>query len=336
MPRSNQPIRTFLGALVLSAGFATPLALADEPVSEQPVPGESDAQQQAEAGNEQQATTSKRESADYVEVRVSLPDGRTFTRLEPKRNISARYTRKSSAPASTSRRMSDGSRISVASRGVRGGSNASSVRVGGGGGGGGGGAVSSSGGGGGGGGGSAASSATKGSSSAAGAEAPIEAKASGGGIFSYGSESSNTGSANAPSSNATGSNAGRQSVPTIGEPSYDREGNATGGQRVEFHDAGMSAAVIGNRVYFNNVELVVADQPFQVISGTRLEHNSAIMEDGRLGSGGTGALGSFNTRSSSIKLEFESDTTVTLMLYTQPLNSINPERDMRTWTVRIR
>ncbi len=334
MPRSNQPIRTFLGALVLSAGFATPLALADESANEQPQLGETESRQQDAAGNDKQPTATKRDSADFVEVRVSLPDGRTFTRLEPKRNISARYTRKGSAPASTSRRMSDGSRISVASHSVRGGSNASSVRIGGSSGGGGG--ASSSSGGGGGGGGAAASSATKGSSGSAGVQAPVEAKASGGGIFSFGSEGSNSGSANAPSSNASGSSAGRQSVPTIGEPSYDREGNATGGQRVEFHDAGMSAAVIGNRVYFNNVELVVADQPFQVISGTRLEHNSAIMEDGRLGSGGTGALGSFNTRSSSIKLEFESDTTVTLMLYTQSQNSFNPERDMRTWTVRIR
>lgn len=328
MPRSNPSIRTFLAALTLSAGVATPLALADEPAKDDPALSDPDAQQQESSGDEQ-AKGSSRDNADYVEVRVSLPDGRTFTRLEPKRNLSARYSRPGSAPTGTSRRLADGSRISVASRGVSGGSNSSSVRTGGGGGGGGS-AASSSGGGGGGGG--ASSSASKGSGSDASPETPSSANASGGGIFAYGSSESQ----NAGGNSSSGSGAGRQPVPTIGDPTYDREGNATGGQRVEFHDAGMSAAVIGSRVYFNNVELVVADQDFEVVTGMRLEHNSAIMEESRLASGDAGSLGSFNTRASSIKLEFEPGTVVTLMLYTQSQSVIDPSREVRTWTVRIR
>ena len=151
----------------------------------------------------------------------------------------------------------------------------------------------------------------------------------GGGLFSYGDEGSSSGSSASQVDP-------RQSVPTLGEPTFDRTGHATGGQRVEFHDAGMSASVIGNRVYFNNVELVTADQPFEVVTGTRLEFDSVIMESGRLGSSNSGLVGSFDTRSSSIKLELESGTIVTFMMYTESGNSLVPQREMRSWTVRIR
>ncbi len=325
MPRTNRPINSLLLAISLSAGIASPLALGAEESKEESSPILAGAEEQG-----QDETQESRKDADYVAVRVSLPDGRSFTRLEPKRTMSARYSRSGSALISTSRRMSDGARVSVGARGVSGGSNSSSVRSGG----------SSSGGGsssssaGGGGGGSSAATISKESAE----EGGLEARTSNAGVFSFGNsgsdfESNSSGDNGSSSSRDTDS---RPAVPTVGSPRFDREGNASGGQRVEFHDAGMSAAVIGNRVYLNNVELVSADQPFEIITGTRVGSDSVIMEDGRLSSNGVDHLSSFNTGSSSIKLEFDSDTTVTLSLYTQSSNSLNPDREMRTWTVRIR
>lgn len=328
MPRTNRPINSLLLAISLSAGIASPLALGAEESKEDASPILAGAEEQG-----QDETQESRKDADYVAVRVSLPDGRSFTRLEPKRTMSARYSRSGSAPISTSRRMSDGARVSVGARSVSGGSNSSSVRSGGSSGGGGG-SSSSSAGGGGGGGGSSAATISKESAQ----EGGLEARASSAGVFSFGNsgsgfESNSSGDNGSSSSRDSDS---RPAVPTVGSPRFDREGNASGGQRVEFHDAGMSAAVIGNRVYLNDVELVSADQPFSIITGTRVGSDSVIMEDGRLSSNGVDHLSSFNTGSSSIKLEFDSDTTVTLSLYTQSSNSLNPDREMRTWTVRIR
>lgn len=325
MPRTNRPINSLLLAISLSAGIASPLALAAEESKEDASPILAGAEEQG-----QDMTQESRKDADYVAVRVSLPDGRSFTRLEPKRTMSARYSRSGSAPISTSRRMSDGARVSVGARGVSGGSNSSSVRSGGSSGGG----SSSSSSGGGGGGGSSSAMISK----EAAQEGGLEARASSAGVFTFGHSGSGFES-NSSGDNGSGSSRDRDSrpaVPTVGAPRFDREGNASGGQRVEFHDAGMSAAVIGNRVYLNNVELVSADQPFSIITGTRVGSDSVIMEDGRLSSNGVDHLSSFNTGSSSIKLEFDSDTIVTLSLYTQSSSSLNPDREMRTWTVRIR
>ena len=416
MPTSNRSISAYLGALVLSAGLASPLALADEPVKEDPVASEKTTDKSKDAGASKGSSTGvnkadSRDEADLIEVRVSLPDGRTFTRLEPRRKLSARYSRPGSIPGRLSRPGSGGSDVSVAARGVRGGSNSSSIRTGGGGGGGGGGASSSGGGGGGGsaasgGGASSSSSAalsqsgssagkgvfTYGSSEASSAASTAGSSSSGskagggvttygsgsssgsagsssegtgstssssgstsssgtsssggssgGGVFDYGTGSTSSGGSSGGQSNSgssgsssQGSNAGSPSVPSIGEPTFDTQGNATGGQSVVFEDAGMSAAVIGSRIYFNNVELVVADKPFEVITGTRLEHSSAMMESGRLSSDHRDVLSSFNTGSSSMKLEFEPDTVVTLMMYNPSQNVLSPAREMRTWTVRIR
>jgi hypothetical protein len=98
----------------------------------------------------------------------------------------------------------------------------------------------------------------------------------------------------------------------------------------------MSAAVVGNRVYFTGVELVLADQPFEIITGTRVGTDAVITEDGRLNSNGSDPLSSFNTRESSIKIELEPGTIVELMMYTPSGNASAPEREQRTWTVRIR
>ena len=327
MTHNALTIRSLAGALILCAGFASPLALADEGAkdSKQETTGDPALSTGTEGSeNTQRVADGDDGDADYVEVRVSLPDGRSFTRLEPKRNLSARYSTRVSAPTGSSISRSGGSSVSVGSRSVSGGSNSSSIKSGGSGGGGGGGSSMSFGGGGGGGG------------AAESTESPAEAKGdlSSAGVFSYGNSSSETG-VSASQSNAS-SNSSNQRVSSLGAPSYDREGNATGGQRVEFHDAGMSAAVVGNRVYFTGVELVLADQPFEIITGTRVGTDAVITEDGRLNSNGSDPLSSFNTRESSIKIELEPGTIVELMMYTPSGNASAPEREQRTWTVRIR
>lgn len=332
MPQQTPSINSFLIALSLSAGFASSLVFAAGEAVEEANPV-ANAVAESEQVAESTPSDTERQNADFVAVRVSLPDGRSFTRLEPKRSMSARYTQRNGESIGRSRQTSSGARVSIPSRSVSGGSNSSSVKVGGSSGGGGGSSSSSRGGGGGG---SAAVEITKEVASEAGLEASAPKQT--GGVFSFGNSSgeSNEQGPNDEGSSESRDNQYQSSIPSVGAPRFDREGNATGGQRVEFHDAGMSAAVIGNRVYFNNVELVVADQAFEVITGTQLGQDSAIMESGRLGSAGSDPLSSFNSRNSSIKIELESDTVVTLMMYTESPSSLNPEREMRSWTVRIR
>ncbi|MFG0244512.1 MAG: hypothetical protein ACF8MF_00485 [Phycisphaerales bacterium JB052] len=364
MQRNSNTMYTLVGALVISAGFATPMAIADEPESSevkqsQPEPEVKEAEQQLA---EKQQKTNERPNGEMVEVRVSLPDGRTFVRLEPKRNLSARYGNRSNKPVSTSRRLSDGSRISVGSRSVRGGSNSGGRSVGGGGGGGGGSATISRGGGGGGGGGAAATASVEGSG-----ELTTKAqKSSGGGVFSFGpadnagtdsgaeetggmynsTAGSSGGSSGTPSSvvsngsssGATSSNSSNQnnSVPTIGEPSYDVEGNATGGQSVKFPNESMFATVIGNRVYFTGVELLTSNQPFEVIVGTLVTSDSVIMDENRQASVISENLTAASTTNSEIVIEFASDTVVDLNMLSFAERQDQPLRSARNWTVRIR
>lgn len=329
--RNTFNLRTLAGTLMISAGFASSLALADEGAMDAKPDSTSDTPLTSARGDSDQSTPRAADSgeakndADYVKVRISLPDGRTITRLEPKHNISARYNTRVSAPTGASVSRGGGSSVSVGSRTVSGGSNSSSVRAGGGGGGGGGGSSSSFGGGGGGGGSASAES-------SGAAEAKPELK---GGIFSYGGSGSNASDAGVSQSNAN-NNASNQRVSSLGSPSYDRDGNATGGQRVEFNDAGMSAAVVGNRIYFIGVELVMADQPFEIITGTRVGTDAVITEDTRLSNNGVDPLSSFNTGQSSIKIELEAGTVVNLTMFTPSSNALLPDREQRTWTVRIR
>lgn len=328
MQRSTPSIRNLLGALMLSAGIASPIALADDGVSEEQHAGESAPPVESVVDPGDSDSSSTREDADLVRVRVSLPDGRTITRLIPKHSMSARYGNRSSTPQSTSRRLADGSRISIGSRGVSGGSNSRSAQSSGGGGGGGGGSSSSASGGGGG-----ASSSGGGGSVASKSQAGEQR---GAGVFSFGAGESATASGTEASKRASGSSATPRPIPTIGNPTYDRDGNASGGQRVEFHDAGMSAAVIGNLVYFNGAEMVSANAPFELITGTRFATDSVIMDSERLDSSGSDLLSSFNTRNSEIKVQMESGTVVDFVLFTPADDPNNPERVQRTWTVRIR
>jgi hypothetical protein len=391
MQRHTQSLHALLGALVLSAGLTTPLALADETVAdEKQAAAEAQLQpvQQADGTEAQELVESDDE---MVEVRISLPSGRTIVRLEPKRKMSARYTPSAGSNASTSRRLADGSRISVASRSVTGGSNSSSVRMGGGGGGG------ASGGGGSSGGGGAASAGGGSSSNSQGGAASAAPKtgvfsygpstqslvddstasselntggddgaadiqvesvgsssSSGGsglGVYSYGTPAANdeddstessVGSdsrSDVGSSNSGSGNTGQQgnpTVPTIGDPVYDGDGNATGGQEVEFDSAGMSAAVIGNTVFFNGVELVSADGSFDVIRGTPIASDTVMLDERRSSNSGQGELNSFNSQGSDIVLELESGRVVEFVMFSYSPNVMNPLREQRTWTVRIR
>ena len=365
MQRNSNTMYTLVGALLFSAGFATPMAIADEPESgevkqSQPEPAETKGEEQAKDQAEEQAKGSERPSGDMVEVRISLPDGRTFVRLEPRRNMSARYSNRSSKPVSTSRRLSDGSRISVGSRGVSGGSNsgAGSFRGGGGGGGGGSATISRGGGGGGGGGGASAADSVEG----AGDLATKAQKSNSGGGFSFGPADSGSagaaseetagmlnsseGSSGTPSSvqsdgsssgtTSSNSNSQNSSVPTIGEPSYDVEGNATGGQSVKYPNESMFATVIGNRVYFTGVELITSDQPFEVIVGTPVTGDSVIMDESRVSSALTGSLTSASASNSEIVIEFGSDTVVELNMLSRSASPDNPLRSAHSWTVRVR
>jgi hypothetical protein len=391
MQRHTQSLHALLGALVLSAGLTTPLALADETVAdEKQAAAEAQLQpvQQADGTEAQELVESDDE---MVEVRISLPSGRTIVRLEPKRKMSARYTPIAGSNASTSRRLADGSRISVASRAVTGGSNSSSVRMGGGGGGG------ASGGGGSSGGGGAASAGGGSSSNSQGGAASAAPKtgvfsygpstqslvddstasselntggddgaadiqvesvgsssSSGGsglGVYSYGTPAANDeddstessvgsdSSSDVGSSNSGSGNTGQQgnpTVPTIGDPVYDGDGNATGGQEVEFDSAGMSAAVIGNTVFFNGVELVSADGSFDVIRGTPIASDTVMLDERRSSNSGQGELNSFNSQGSDIVLELESGRVVEFVMFSYSPNVMNPLREQRTWTVRIR
>lgn len=387
MQRSSNAICTLVGALMLCAGFATPITLADEPEQKAASsPSEGEKAEQGDQGKQDQASDSVRPDGDTVEVRISLPDGRTIVRLEPKSTMSARYSPRRSTEASTSRSLPDGSRISVATRGVRGGSNSASVRTGGGGGGGGGSSISGGGGGGGGagGGGSAAvsGSADKGSET--------KARSGGGGVFSYGPPQKDrtqdaqeeissgsqplvvtNGQTQQESSADTGAGAGTQthtnsqtntqadtsndsqtstqddsqggsqtddqnntpSVPTIGDPIIDDDGDATGGQSIKFDAEGMAATVIGNRVYFRGVEIVTSNRAFTVITGTRVASDSVILDPTRSQSGGADES---VTSSSGIVLEFASGSVVDLVMFSRSADPNQPNRVERTWTVRIR
>lgn len=342
----------YLGAIMLSAGLASSITLAQEPTetAEETKLVQTIEEQPAPIDQESTDARDQKTSDDMVEVRISMPDGRTIIRRERAHQSSARRSFPSTRQGS--RILADGSRISYAHGVVTGGSNSSSaysggVRSGGG--------AASSGGGSSGG----SSASIKGAASPEVAMGDLEssiaegssAQSSSGGTYAgvaastFSSGSSSTGSSSPGSSSASGASAGSSSssaghavspraVHTVGGARYNQEG-ATGGQRVEFYDAGMSAAVIGNTVYFIGVELVQSDHLFEVVTGTRIGADSVIMEDLRLPAG-INPLSSWNTGASTIRLEFESNEIVNLVMHSQPSDSSNPDRVQRTWTVRIR
>ncbi|PCI10534.1 hypothetical protein COB72_02955, partial [bacterium] len=171
-----------------------------------------------------------------------------------------------------------------------------------------------------------------------GGGASASASSSGGGSSSLrtgGGHSGGSNSVKASSSAEVRAPHAQRSVPTVGQASYTDFG-AVGGQKVEFLDAGISASIVGQTVYFTGVQLVQANQSFGIVAGTRLGEGSAIMQEGRPGRGDSNPLGTSNTASSTIRLDFESGTTVDLVMLSNPENPGDPIREQRTWTVRIR
>jgi len=362
MLRQPTHLAGLLSVVLLSAGLAAPITLADDLVEteqavEQPQPTDAQSDQPDSVKDQSLEKPEKEAKEDMIEVRISMPDGRTIIRYEPARKTSARHA--SISTGVVSRILPDGSRISYGTGGVVGGSNASSVRSGGGGSSGGGGGSGRSGGGGssGGGGGGGVSSGVATISRGGGLDsADIESEStsqalgegddsssnavdddlSGGSAVDtfVGSYASNNSDSSTDSSEANADSTDTRSVPTVGNPEYTDDG-AIGGQRAEFHDAGIGAAVIGNTVYFIGVELVQADQPFEVNTGTRIGADSAILLDSRP-SGGGDLLNDWNTAASPIQLDFESNTIVDLVMLSVPTDASNPIRIQRTWTVRIR
>ncbi len=305
------------GAVLLSAGLATSIARADQSTesvdSVPPVEGVEENAGQRMSSDGAESLLEKVQEEEMVEVRISLPDGRTIIRLEPAGKTSAKRT--ISVGLRVSKTLSDGSRVSYGTSGVTGGGGGASFasRSGGGSG------RASSGGGGGG----SSSSAGGALSSSGGGGAVGAASRASTGLDDLG------GSGHAESSSSSGG-----SVHTIGDPIYNDDG-AVGGQRVEFHEAGMGAAVIGNTVYFIGVELVQADQPFEIVDGTRIGSDS-VMQIERNQSSGTDLISSWNTAGSPIKLDFASNTVVDLVMLSLPADASNPIREQRTWRVRIR
>lgn len=323
---------TLLGSLVLCAGLTTTLANAQGKEESDGDVGKvvEDAQQQSDGGQAEPESKAD-EHEGMVQVRVSLPDGRTIVTYEKPAARSARVSpniarqvNRFRATASVSRSSAHSSRSSSSGGASSGGSamssgggasvrggNSSSVSSGGG-------AVGDAG--------VTTFSGSKGDTSS-GSSSKASASAR-----SRGSSGSNRATAGGGGSAPTSTG---RSVPTVGNARHHAEG-AIGGQRVEFHDAGMGAAVVGNTVYFTGVQLVQADQGFETIDGTRIGADTVIMQEGRLSPDGSGPLSSWNTGTSAIKMEFESNTVVDLVMFSEPENENNPERIQRTWTVRIR
>jgi hypothetical protein len=384
----------FLSALLFSAGLAAPITLAQEPSvddtqtkSDQIVEPAND--ERSDSGKEGSASSQKESSKsakpDMVEVRISLPDGRTIIRYEPAARTSARY--KSDGITSTSRILADGSRISFGHAGGApaagsGQLSVSSGNVSGGGGGGtaggssggasgGGGGGGSSGGGSGGGGTDALSSSDSDENDGSSEGTATSDVLAHRGIFSGSTATTITGASESgsmidsdsepdpgtddssdtdtdpDSDQDTGSDddsiddSGSDStqsddppIPTVGDPVYTDDG-AVGGQRVEFVDANIGAEVIGNTIYFSGVDFVTSDQSFDVVRGIMIGNDTTMRDDGGA-SIGIESLETWTVGSSSIKLDFESDTNIELIMYSQPMDSGNPDRVIRTWSVRVR
>ena len=351
MRLQHTQITGLLGAIVLSAGLTASVAAADETSNEQSSSAKDGAADQKSSAD---ASALDQAKDGMVQVRVSLPDGRTIITYERATKMSARVSpaiarhmlghggvgsQRSSASSSAGHR-SPGSSSGRSSGGSGGGSFRSSGSSGSSG------SSSSSG--------SSAGGASESGGSAGGSHTQAGSGSSSGvATFSRSSgSSSSAGSAGSAGSSgssnhaSTGTGSGRsgqgssptighRTIHTVGGARYDAEG-AVGGQRVEFSDAGMSAVVVGSTIYFTGVQLVQANQSFDALEGTRIGADSVIMQEGRLGSGSTGPLGTWNPGSSAIMLDFERNSVVELIMFSEPENSITPEREQRTWTVRIR
>lgn len=310
---TNKAFYGLLGSIVLAAGLPASANEQGKDTSEQ---------------RSAQERSGEESSENTIRVVVSLPNGRRYV-IEEK--VDERGG--SGAPLGTrvSRVLPDGSRISYgtgmtgarsANRGRA--SSAGARRTGGG-------SVSSLGGssltGGGGGGGSGTPARTGGGASAGGG---------GGGSAGAAAAGSGGGGMRAPFQRQANANTNtpKQRVPTIGEPRYSDDG-ATGGQNVTFHDAGISAMVIGRVVYIWGADIVQSSADFILIEGERFAFDGAVVRDHRL-SGSTQVLSATEQMFAPLKLEFRAGETVTLTLHSRAQNQDLPSREIRNWTFRVR
>ncbi len=131
----------------------------------------------------------------------------------------------------------------------------------------------------------------------------------------------------------SGSSAGPR-VSTLGAPTY-RDGGATGGQDVRFFDAGISAMVVGRTVYIWGAELIQSSAEFEVIEGEKFSFDGVVARQERPAGSGDQLTGG-DTLFAPIKLKYEPDTQVDLVLHARAENPNEPDRAIRTWTFRVR
>jgi hypothetical protein len=124
-------------------------------------------------------------------------------------------------------------------------------------------------------------------------------------------------------------------VPTIGSPRYDDQG-ATGGQDVRFHDAGMSALVVGRTVFIWGAEIVQSSESFELVEGERVAFDGAVVREHQVRNPNPPTLSSVDQLYAPLKLAFDQGTTTTLTLFSSSTNPDLPDREMRTWTFRVR
>lgn len=322
---TNKAISGLLGTLLFAAGMP---ASASESNSK-PESGENT--------SSERSATSESES-ETVRITVSLPNGRKYV-IEQSADdaragggLGSRVSRvlpdgsrmSYGTALSSSSRSSARGRSSTAGRrsGSKSGSGGSVSRLGSGSSGGGGGGISkiggggSSGGGGGGGGGGGASGGGR----------------SGGG-GSVAAQSSGVKAARVAFQKQTTETP--QSVPTIGSPRYSDDA-ATGGQDVRFHDAGMSALVVGRTVFIWGAEIVQSTAEFGLVQGERFAFDGAVVREPQTKEPSGGVLTSVDQMYAPLKLEYGAGTTTTLTMFSKADNPDAPDREMRTWTFRVR
>jgi len=261
-------IHGMLGAIILSAGMATPVCVAAD-----------------ETAN----------AEETVEVRINLPDGSTVVQKTKKDSSRVKLADRESP----TQRLNDGSRVSLSS------SSSSSGRV-----------------------------RTSGARSATRGGAASDSASTTRGIV-VSTRPNQPAPAPAPEPESTQDHGVQSdlSLPTVGAAEHDGD-TAFGGQTVSFEGTGMYGAVIGRTIYLVGVELAHADRGFEVARGTRIGNDTVIMDESVLG-GMRPGRNAIDSRT-HLKLTFESDTVVKLVMYSDPGDSESSTRQERVWIVQIR
>jgi hypothetical protein len=109
-----------------------------------------------------------------------------------------------------------------------------------------------------------------------------------------------------------------------------------GGQDVKFHDAGISAIVIGRMVLIWGAEIVQSTADFTVVEGERFAFDGAVIRQNSAQPQQVQGFSSLDQVYAPLKLEFQAGETTTLTLFSRAVNQNLPDREMRTWTFRVR